>query len=180
MKINGTAVQPHGLRVLTLPRIDGQGNEYLVTFQARPADLARFAELCPPPKAPPAVTRSGFVPEDTTDPRYLAALKSRRKTEWAFMIIDSLEPSNIEWETVKTDDPATWLGYETELKSLFTAKEFDRIITLVARANALDDSYLDRANEFFFRSMAARHQNENCPLSESGNSEYGARAEHSE
>jgi len=71
---------------------------------------------------------------------------------FAYMVLKSLEPSDIEWEKVNAADPSTWLGWQDELKEAgISQTELNRIIVCVMQANALDEDKLKEAREVFLR-----------------------------
>ena len=40
-----------------------------------------------------------------------------QKRRMAYIVVHSLEPSQIEWDTVQLDNPSTWANWETDLKN---------------------------------------------------------------
>ena len=108
-----------------------------------------FDEKCPMPVAPMLQTKDGNNP-DHDDKDYKAALKRRRDMRWALMIIRSLEPSNIEWDEVNVDMPATWLKWDSELQANgLSETECNRIVGLVMEANSLDEAKIKAARDRF-------------------------------
>jgi hypothetical protein len=72
------------------------------------------------------------------------------------MCLRSLEPSNIEWETVDIDDPGTWLNWDVELKAAgISDVEGQRIINLVMAANSLDEKKVEEARQAFLLGQVA-------------------------
>jgi hypothetical protein len=68
------------------------------------------------------------------------------------MVIRSLAPSEIEWDTANVNDPRTWANWEDDLKSGgLTQVECNRVLALVLEANALDEAKLQKAREVFLR-----------------------------
>jgi hypothetical protein len=66
------------------------------------------------------------------------------------MVIRSLEPSEIEWDTVDPDNPSTWLNWDRDMKSAGLSQvECNRILQLVFQANCLDEAKLQKAREAF-------------------------------
>ena len=66
--------------------------------------------------------------------------------------MNTLKPSEIEWDTVDPSNPATWTNWEKELlDSNLSQVEVNRVLGLCLEANALDDSKLQKAREVFLR-----------------------------
>lgn len=148
MKIGG--VDPRTLpteEVLVLPRGDQR-----IVFRARGLeDMEPFKALCPEPKMPGKLTKDGYVP-DAEDEGYKSIMEEQSKRRLAYMVVCSLEPSQIEWDTVKLDDPSTWANWEADLKAGgMTQVECNRVLSLVMAANCLDETKLRKAREVFLQ-----------------------------
>ena len=135
--------------VLILPR----GDQQLVFRASGLKDMVEFDKLVPAPEPPVLLTRDGKV-ADVNNADYRAALVGYRRRRTSYTVINSLLPSNIEWDTVKLDDPATWNNWETDLKEagLFDV-ECSRILQLVMDANCLNDAKLEKARAVFQRGL---------------------------
>src|ERR1035437_9457323 len=100
MKING--IDPKSLCnevLLVLPR----GEQNLV-FRARGLkDYNEFEALCPQPKPPGKMTRDGWVPNEK-DPTYQTVIGEWSRKRLAFIVVNTLKPSEIEWDTVNLAD----------------------------------------------------------------------------
>jgi hypothetical protein len=134
--------------ILVLPR-----GETEIVFRARGvSDYDEFNKLCPEPEPPKVHTaKDGWQP-NFQEPGYREMMIVHGRKRLAWLVINSLEPSELEWETVIADNPSTWLGWEKELReSGFSQVECNRISTLVMEANCLDEDKLDKARENFLR-----------------------------
>jgi hypothetical protein len=151
MKIAG--VDPKTLcneTILVLPR----GEETMVFRAAGLKDMDEFNTLCPVPKPPGKLTKDGWVANDN-DPTYQQVVSEWGRKRLGYMITRSLIPSQIEWDTVKYEDPRTWSSWDTDLKNGgLTQTEVNRVLGLVLEANALDESKLQKAREVFLRGQA--------------------------
>jgi hypothetical protein len=148
MKIGG--VDPSTLCnevVLVLPR-----SEQNIVFRARGLkDMSEFDALCPLPKPPGKLTKDGWV-ANTDDPTYQQIVAEWGKKRLGYIVTRSLGPSEIEWDTVKMEDPRTWANWEEDLKNGgLTQIETNRVLALVMEANALDEHKLQKAREVFLR-----------------------------
>lgn len=163
MKIGG--VDPTTLSnevLLVLPR----GERDLVFRAHGLRDMEGFEAKCPQPTPPGKRTREGYVPMPD-DPTYQAILDEWAKKRLGYMIYHSLKPSDIEWDTVKEDDPRTWMNWEQDLRNGgFSEIECSRVLALVSEANALDDAKLAKAREVFLHGQAQMSQVSSGPVTE--------------
>lgn len=155
MKIGG--VDPKTLSnevLLVLPR-----GETDLVFRARGLrDMDTFNAQCPQPKPPGKLTRDGFVPMPD-DPTYQNVLGEWAKKRLGYIILHSLKPSDIEWDTVKEDDPRTWGNWEKDLRDGGLSEiECSRVLAAVMEANALDEEKLKQAREIFLLGQAQASQ----------------------
>jgi hypothetical protein len=146
MKIGG--IDPSTLpkeEILVLPRGDQQ-----IVFRATGiSDYDEFNKLCPEPKPPGKLTKDGWVP-DNDDENYQSIVAAHGKKRLAWMVIKSLTPSEIQWDTVDPANPSTWVNWEKDLKDAGLSQvECNRVMQLVFQANCLDEDKLKRAREVF-------------------------------
>ena len=144
MRISGVEVTTSEA-LLVLPRAKGD-----IPIRAVAVAIAdEFDEKCPMPVAPMLQTKDGNKP-DHNDKDFKAAVKRRADMRWALMIIRSLEPSNIDWDEVNVDMPATWLKWDDEMKAAgLSETECNRIVGLVMEANSLDEAKIKAARDRF-------------------------------
>lgn len=150
MKIGGVAVTPPADSLLVIPRESGP-----LVFRARALpDMDEFDALCPLPQPPGALTKDGWVP-NPKDPTYRTILENHGKKRLAFLVIRSLEPSNIEWDTVDPNNPKTWLNWDTDLKNAgLIQNERNRVLDLAVEANVLSESKIKEARDSFLLGQA--------------------------
>lgn len=149
MKIGNVEVTRNE-EVLVLPRPTGD----LVIKALAVSSMDEFETLCPPPKAPGIRTKEGFKP-DTDDETYRSLVSTRDEQRMHYLVIRSLEVSEIEWETVKADNPSTWKEWTNELKAAGVSDiECGRIVTCVLSANSLNEEKLQAAREVFLHGQA--------------------------
>jgi len=146
MKIGGVEVEGPAEEVLVLPRLEGEN----IVIRARAVlDMDEFEALCPTPVPPGIRTKEGFKPNEK-DETYRQRVAQHGELRFAYMVLKSLEPSEIEWEKVNIDTPATWVDWQDELKEAgVSSTEVNRIIVCVMQANALDEAKLKEAREVF-------------------------------
>jgi hypothetical protein len=151
MKIGGVKVTPPSEHLLVLER-----DEPLV-FRAKAVDnMDEFFAQVPEPKAPTHLTKEGWT-ENLKDPSYRQRLESYNAMKLAYMVLMTLEPSEIEWETVDIDNPKTWTNYGKDLENAgLTRVEIQHVVQLVLQANCLDEEKLDKARKDFLRTQALR------------------------
>lgn len=160
MKIAGREIKGPNRVTLVLPR---EGGEDIVLFAQAVLDWDEFDEKCPEPKPPVVRTKDGVNP-DFSDLGYKAQAIDHGIKRMAYLTLKSLEPSNIEWETVNMDKPSTWTNYNKELRDAgFSVVEIQRIGAAVMQANALDEEKLEAARQVFLRGRAAEQESISGP-----------------
>lgn len=173
MKINGVEVKGPAEEVLVLPRISSPD---LVFRAIAVQDTDQFDVLCPPPKAKAKLVAGGWK-NAVDDPAYLEAMQKHGQLRFAWILLQSLAPSNIEWDTVKKDQPSTWLNWEDDLKSAgLSQTEVQHIINCVATANALNNQKLEAARENFLRGLARASENSSSQSSDPASTPSGEAA----
>ncbi len=170
MKIGG--IDPRTLCnecLLVLPR-----SEQNLVFRARGLkDMEGFNARCPQPKPPGKMTRDGVVPLEN-DPAYQTVLGEWAKKRLAYIVIYSLEPSQMEWDTVNLDDPRTWTNWEKDLREGGLSEiECSRVLALVMEANALDEAKLQKAREVFLLGQVQKSEGTSGLASEQVSSPSG-------
>lgn len=148
MKIKGKSITAPNVSILVIPR-DNDGD---IVFKAQAVlDMDVFETLCPEPKPPTIIHRERGKEFDYRDKNYLKAQEQHGELRMAYMVLESLKATeDLEWETVKSDDPSTWLGYKDELKaSGFNHIEIGRIVNLVFDANSLNEAKYKEARDRF-------------------------------
>lgn len=146
MKIAG--IDPKTLpneEVLVIPR-----GEQRTIFRARGiGDMSEFDKMVPEPVMPNKMTNEGFKP-DPNEAGYKSVMAEYNKRRLAYLVVASLKPSEIEWDTVKEDVPGTWANWESDLKDAgFSQVECNLVLKLVMEANQLDEAKLKKAREVF-------------------------------
>jgi len=103
LKIGGRVIDGPKEGILVLPRDDG---DIVFRFVAI-TDDSDYEKINPAPK-PPKVwkVKLGQTIEDVEDPVYKKKMQEwgTNKTNWVFL--QSVAPTNIEWDSVKADDPS--------------------------------------------------------------------------
>jgi len=173
MKIGG--VDPKTLCnevVLVLPR-----GEHTIVFRAIGLkDTEEFSAKCPQPKPPGKFTKDGWVPNDS-DPTYRQVMDEYAKKRLGYIVIHSLALTEIEWDTVKLDDPRTWANWDKDLiNGGLTQVEANRVLGLVLEANALDEAKLQKARELFLVGQAPMPPEFSGPVSARANTPSGTPA----
>lgn len=149
MKVNGREISGPNRVTLVLPR---EGGEDIVIVAQSIADMSAFDKYVEEPKPPSAMVKGGNVEHNYKDTGYVAQLASYSIKKMAWIILVSLEPTNIEWEKVDMEDPGSWLNYQGEMKDAgFSEIEVNRICNLCMEANALDEGKLEAARQVFLR-----------------------------
>jgi hypothetical protein len=75
------------------------------------------------------------------------------RANWMFLTSISATP-DLEWETVKLNDPNTWENWRKELRdSGFSIPECNYLWSSFSEANSLDNSKIEEARERFLASQ---------------------------
>lgn len=148
MKIGGVEVTKCE-EVLVLPRKREEEN---IVFRAvAVGSMDEFDELCPKPQPAMRLVKGG-VREPHLNEAYMKALEDYGTRRYAYICLKSLAPSEIEWETVELNKPATWGNWMKELEDAgLSDVELQRVQTLVLDANALNEAKLKEARDSFLR-----------------------------
>ena len=152
LRIGAQVLDGPSEEILVLPRSNG---ELVITARAVQS-MEDFDRFVPEPKAKMGWAKGkGTIPL-TKDPQFKQQMESYGNKRFAFMALKSLEPSDIEWQTVDLHKPDTWDNWMDELKENGLSEfEVNRIIQLIMQANALDEAKLKEARETFLRGLEA-------------------------
>ena len=157
MKINGVEVKGPAEEVLVLPRPTA---EDLVFRATAVNDMTEFEQKCPLPKPKAMLVAGGQWKEALDDPAYLEAVKEHGNLRFAWIMLKSLEPSNVEWDTVDLARPTTWPNWESDLKNAgLSVNEVNHVANCVASANALNEQKLEAARANFLAGLAKASEN---------------------
>lgn len=131
--------------VLVLPR----GDQNLVFRACGLASMQEFIDANPEPKPPVKVTRDGME-NDYKEPNYVKTMEALSDRRLAFIVVRSLAPSNIEWDTVDPDNISTFTRWQEDLKNGgLNQVECNRVLGLVMGVNSLDEGKIKKAREVF-------------------------------
>jgi hypothetical protein len=152
MKLNGKKLEGPSVETVVLPREDGD-----LVFRCQAVlDYAEFDLLVKEP-IPPTVTKRGetVAVADLTDRDYKKATEQYMLRRFNWMILKSLEATpNLVWETVKVNDPETWLKMDDELKAAGLAQaEIARLYVGATTANGLNEERIKEARARFFSTV---------------------------
>jgi hypothetical protein len=159
MRVGGVTVTGPTEEILVLPRTP----EPVVFRAVALPNMDEFFKLCPEPKPPGKLTKDGWIP-DPKAPGYLEILEKHAEQRLGYMMIRSLAPSEIEWDTVEVHNPKTWSRWQNDLLSAgLTQVEVNRVAQLVTDANGLNEAKLERAREVFLRGRARTQSESSSP-----------------
>jgi hypothetical protein len=172
MRIGGIEVKGLNEVVLVLPRSAG---DIVVKARAVP-NYEEFDKLCPEPKMPVILTKDGKK-NDENNVDYVASCAHREQLRIAYIYIKSLEPSNIEWDTVKLDTPSTWLNFRKDFGDAgLSPVEINRIWGAISEANCLSEDKLEAARARFLLGAGKDQSESSSPTIEQANTPSGAPA----
>ncbi len=146
MKINGKILDGPSHEILVL---EHNGEEIVFKAQAV-LSYEEFEKIYPHPQPPSILKRgAGKAEKDFNDKKYQKELDEYASAKSYWMILKSLEPSKIEWQKVKMDDPSTYKYFDDELSAVFTEATKMEIMNIITTANGLNDDKLKEARERF-------------------------------
>lgn len=140
--------------VVVFKRTDGD-----IIFKLTPVqNFDAFIAACPTPEVPKQLLPGKGQVGMPNDPAYKAAVAHVNVQLMNYIILESVKNTpDLEWETVKMDDPTTWGNWETELREAhFLSPELEYLLQKVLQVNALDDSKLEEARDSFLAEQQAR------------------------
>ncbi len=152
MKVGGIPINGPKRTTLVLPRDEGD----LVFQFVAVSDDSEFAKLYPPPEPPKTflVAKQATVP-DYTDADYQRRLELHNKARNAWIFLQSIAPSNIEWDTVVLTDPNTFDNWDTDMKRAgLSLNEVNQVWKAYLKSNIISDEMLDEARSRFLASLA--------------------------
>jgi hypothetical protein len=171
MKVNGVEVKGPAEEVLVLPRPTSED----LIFRAKAVlDMDEFYKMVPEPKAKARLVGGKGWEENLDDPDYIRQLGEYGDLRFAWLVIKSLEPSNIEWDRVNIEKPSTWKLWTEEMKDGGVSQtEINRVINCVATANSLNEQKLEAARESFLQGLAKASEKSSGPNTEQANTQSG-------
>lgn len=175
MKIGGVVVTTSD-EVLVLPRVKGPD----IVIKAVCVDMSDYEEFYPRPKMPQRVVKGG-VEGDADSPAYKGQLTKWGQQRFAYMVVNSIIPSDIEWDSVDPEDPASCVKWIEELKKGgLNDAECTRIINCVLTANSLNEAKLKEARDAFLLGQTAEQAKSSGQDTEQPNTPSGEPAKDSE
>lgn len=171
LRIGNVVVDKPSESVLVLPRDNGED----ITIIARAVlSMEEFDLYCPKPQAKKAFVKGKGTIELVDDPEFRKQIASYGEKRFAFMALKSLEPSDIDWQTVKMDRPETWTNWQQELKDAGLGQnEVDRITVCVMQANSLDERKLEEARQAFLHGLEEAAEKSSGPNTEQSTTSSG-------
>jgi hypothetical protein len=161
MKIRGREISGPNRVTLVLPREDAE--DIPIVAQAI-LDMDEMDKYLVQPKAPAVQKPGGIVEYNFRDRGYIDQLAQYNIKKMAWIILKSLEPSEIDWDTVDMENPGTWLNYQKELREAgFSEIEVNRICNICMQANALDEAKLEAARQSFLHGQAEAEKSTSGP-----------------
>ena len=98
------------------------------------------------------------------DPSYQVILANWASQRLGYMVVKSLEPSQIEWDTVSADNPQTYRNWSKDLLAGGLSDiECHRVLNLVLEANCLDETKLKQAREVFLAGQEPKPTSSGLP-----------------
>lgn len=133
--------------IVVIPR----GDEKFVFKLRAISGYDAFNEAVKTPEPPVKIMKGGNEGKDFDNPGYLKKLWDHHLLQYDWMCIETLKTTeDLEWETVKYDDPETWSNWRQEmLDSNFSQAEIDYLEKKISEVNNLTPEMMDKAKEDF-------------------------------
>jgi len=153
MKIDGKKIMGANESILVIPRFQGED----IIFKLRAiVDNTDFEKMCPTPQAPKRLMAGGQEIINVKDKGYLDQVVKHSELRLSWLVLKTLEPTNLEWENVKLDIPTTWSNFKEEMTEAgFNSIEIQRLINECFAVNALNEAKIEEARESFLRGLQA-------------------------
>lgn len=161
MKIGKRLVNKPSSKILVFPRVDG---DIALEFVAV-TDRSEFDRICKAPEPPKMLVKGGGKVPDFENPQYKAQAENHGRLYSQWMMLKTIkaaadsedgEPTEIEWDRIRMNDPSTWHLFEEELKVGFSEVERLHIITTISQVNSINSDYLDEARNAFLLQRQSR------------------------
>jgi len=148
MKIHGKEISFEREEVLVIPRQEG---DIILRFRAV-TDFEPFEGKYPRPIGKEVVNPKGDKFFVQAEPAKLQAWSMARA---GYMIVKSLEATDgVEWSTIDTEDPTTYVNVLPELSKSFTDAEAAAIVNKARDICGLDSAKIEEATKHFLLTCA--------------------------
>lgn len=172
MKIGGRIIDGPKQILLVLPRGD-QGD---IPFKfIAVLDTADFDRMCRPPQPPVSIKVGVGRVENVEDKGYKAALERHGELRADWFFLQSIRPSEIEWDRVKMEDPSTWKYWRQEFRDAgFSVAETNKLWDAFLECNTVSEGMVQEARLRFLHGLAETALEKTQSLiSEQANTESG-------
>ena len=178
MKVAGREIKGPNRVTLVLPRSDGEDIPFIAQAIVDLDEVDKYLKI----PEPPSIQKAGGVIEyNRSDKGYIDQLAQYNIKKMAWIVLKSLEPSNIEWDSVDLENPSTWTNYQKEFREAGISDiEINRICNACMEANALDEQKIEAARQAFLHGQVAEGKNTNGPSTPAKSSSSGKPASESE
>lgn len=151
MKFNGKTLTPAEPELFVIPH-----GEDLLPFRIQAVgSFKEFNTLCPEPKPPMRLYRGEKQSRPyLEDKNYQKAIEHHGALRMAWLAIESLKATDLEWERVKLDDPTTWELWREELEESLSEITVLTLMGKIAEVNGMDDKKYKEAKDLFIQSQA--------------------------
>ena len=155
MKIRGRHLSGPRVKIVPILRDENEGGTIFIQVQAV-TDVSPFFNKCPLPE-PPILK----LPGNRTRPDFDSAVYKAQLDKWltqkaAWMAIQSLAKSEIEWETVDPSNPETYENWSKEMMSAgFADAEIQRIAIAMQEVNGVNEAMVEEARQSFLTGQAS-------------------------
>lgn len=185
MKIGKRLVNKPSSKLLVFKRDDG---DIALEFVAV-TDRSQFDAICKPPVPPKMIVKGGGKVPDYESPVYQAQLEAHGRLYTQWMMLKTIkaaadtpdgEPTEIEWDRIRMNDPKTWSLFDDELKVAFSEVERMVIIRTITEVNSIGQEMLDEARAAFLLRRQSPPEESTSQTGEQGSTPFSEPANDSE
>lgn len=151
LKIGGRVIDGPKTTILAIPRED---NDIIFKFIAI-GDDTEFEKISPepiPPKYYSVKEKKNITNFEDKAYKDKMAIRATQKMNWFFL--KSVAPSEVEWDTVKLEDPTTYGNWREDLKNAgFSIGEMNAIFEAFMNTNTVTEEKMTEARNRFLASQ---------------------------
>jgi len=152
MRIKGESVITPNSGEFTFYRKDEKGEVKQYVMKITPVlDWEKVNQYIDKPEPLETILADGKRIKNFDHPKYLEKLEKYNSLTHAWFILESLKDSDIEWATIKMNDPATWENYLIELETVLLKAEINRLMNEINSVNNPSKESAEQAFKAFIK-----------------------------
>lgn len=155
MKINGLTIAPPAPTWFVIPH----GEQELPFKLQSLASFEEFDKMVPAPVAPKILRPGGVESTDYSDVDYQKAIEERASKRLTWLYLKVLEPSKLEFDKVRVEDPETYQYFDEEFTNIGISKMFvSELKQACIDVCGFNPELIKQATDRFLASMELRNK----------------------